>query len=70
MGDKKHTLLGIAYECPFYERLHNCPVGSIEQDSIYEKYDFLNNLDEEYLVSFSSHHKKCSNQREEHIRNQ
>ncbi|QGY46492.1 hypothetical protein GM418_23360 [Maribellus comscasis] len=56
-------LFGILYSCPAGKRLPDYPVKGFDHLSPKEKFDFVDEIEKEELLSLLNYHYKCSKER-------
>ena len=55
-----HTLYGLAYACPHFERKGDCPLKVIEKLPFKQKVLWVNGLSKEEKETILKHHEACS----------
>lgn len=56
-------IFGCVYDCPFQNRIHDCPYVEIEQLKFKEKFVWVNKLHKEEIELKVQHHRICSENR-------
>lgn len=65
-----NDIYGIAYNCPYGERLCNCPFKKSSLNNFYEKVEFLRDCSNKKIIQIFQHHTSCSDRRNlEHLKN-
>lgn len=60
----EYDMYGCAYNCPFQNRLNDCPFAQVDQYSFKQKIAWVEGLGIENTESIIEHHRKCVDKRE------
>jgi hypothetical protein len=61
--NEEHTLYGLAYSCPYFQRKTDCPFNEIDHLSFPEKIEWIDNLSQDKKKAILEHHQTCSQKR-------
>ena len=53
-------LYGLAFDCPYLDRMDNCPMQEVEHLSFNEKYLWIKNLSQDEKLRMLEQHRNCS----------